>query len=154
MWIASGVATVFAALALLHLYWALGGRWGADSALPHVAAPATRGDDPLATSQARPMVRAFNPGRSATLVVAASLAGVAALVAMQAGLLGGSIDHPAVRWALVVVAVVLLLRAVGDFRLVGFFKKITGSRFARLDTLVFSPLCVVLGLSLLVVASV
>ena len=58
------------------------------------------------------------------------------------------------RWALVVVAVVLLLRAVGDFRLVGFFKKITGSRFARLDTLVFSPLCVVLGLSLLVVASV
>ena len=153
MWISTLVAIVFVALALLHMYWALGGQWGADSALPRVAAPATSDDDPVATGHARPMVRAFNPGRGATLVVAAALASVAALVVVQAGLLGPTIDHPLVRWALVAVAVILLVRAVGDFRLVGFFKKVTGSRFARLDTLVFSPLCVVLGLGLLAVAS-
>ena len=96
---------------------------------------------------------ATNPHRMIAEVVATALASVAALVVVQAGLLGPTIDHPLVRWALDAVAVVLLVRAVGDFRLVGFFKKVTGSRFARLDTMVFSPLCVVLGLGLLAVAS-
>lgn len=51
------------------------------------------------------------------------------------------------------VADAMLLRAVGHFRLVGFFKKITGSRFARLDTMLFSPLCMALGLGLSAVAA-
>ena len=32
-------------------------------------------------------------------------------------------------------AVVFLARAVGDFRYVGFFKRVRGTRFARLDTI-------------------
>lgn len=36
----------------------------------------------------------------------------------------------------------MLARAVGDFRLVGFFKKVKGSEFALMDTLLYSPLCV------------
>ena len=35
---------------------------------------------------------------------------------------------------------------------VGFFKKVGGSRFAKLDTYFYSPLCLVLGVGLLVVA--
>jgi hypothetical protein len=99
------------------------------------------------------MVRAFNPSQGTTLLVAAMLAGVAVLVVLQAGLLGTEVEHPALRWALVGVAVAMLLRAVGDFRLVGFFKKITGSRFARLDTMLYSPLCMAMGLGLSAVAA-
>ena len=40
---------------------------------------------------------------------------------------------------------VFLLRAVGDFRYVGFFKRHTDTRFARLDTLFYSPLCLLLS---------
>jgi catechol 2,3-dioxygenase-like lactoylglutathione lyase family enzyme len=47
---------------------------------------------------------------------------------------------------------VFLLRAVGDFRLVGFFKRVRGTPFARWDTRLFSPLCVALGLASLWVA--
>ena len=70
MFIASLTATIFMALALLHTYWALGGQWGSDAALPRVPA----------RSGGAAMVRAFNPGPGMTLLVAAALAGVALLV--------------------------------------------------------------------------
>ena len=47
---------------------------------------------------------------------------------------------------------VFTLRAVGDFRLVGFFKRPSDSRFARRDTRLYSPLCLALGLALLALA--
>ena len=40
------------------------------------------------------------------------------------------------------------LRAIGDFRYVGFFKRVRDSSFARLDTLAYSPLCA--GLAVLI----
>lgn len=147
MWIATLVAAVFAALALLHAYWAAGGQWGSDAALPRVPAPGSGAD------ASQPMVRAFSPGPGATLAVAATLALVAVLVVLRAGLLGWRIEHEALRWAIAGVAAAMLLRAIGDFRLVGFFKRVNGSRFARLDSLLFSPLCLALGLGLALVAA-
>jgi hypothetical protein len=38
---------------------------------------------------------------------------------------------------------------VGDLRLVGFFKRVRDTRFARRDTLFYSPLSLALGLALL-----
>ncbi|MBX3325917.1 MAG: DUF3995 domain-containing protein [Nitrospira sp.] len=49
-------------------------------------------------------------------------------------------------WLTRALAVILLLRAIGDFRLVGFWKRIRKTRFARLDTAVSSPLCLVLAI--------
>ena len=40
-----------------------------------------------------------------------------------------------------VISVLFLLRAIGDFRFVGFFKSVTDTNFARWDTILFSPLC-------------
>jgi hypothetical protein len=34
---------------------------------------------------------------------------------------------------------------VGEFKYVGFFKRVRGTRFATLDTLVYSPLCLLLA---------
>jgi len=44
---------------------------------------------------------------------------------------------------------VLLARAVGDFKYVGFFKTVRASRFAVLDTWFYSPLCALLALGAL-----
>jgi hypothetical protein len=51
-----------------------------------------------------------------------------------------------VRWLAIAMAGAFGLRAVGEFRLVGFFKRVKGTRFARMDTLVYSPLCALLSL--------
>ncbi len=123
------VATAFALLSALHLYWAAGGRAGAVAALPE------RNGAPL-----------FQPGLASTLAVAGLLAFAALLVLAHAG------HRPApalpgwmVTLGVPVAAAALLLRAVGDFRFVGFFKKVRDTRFARLDTRVYSPIALLLG---------
>ena len=40
-----------------------------------------------------------------------------------------------------------MMRAIGDFKLVGFFKAARGSAFARRDTLLYSPVCLTLALA-------
>jgi len=49
---------------------------------------------------------------------------------------------PYAGWAL---AVMFAVRAIGDFKRVGFFKKIEGTVFATLDSRVYSPLYLVLS---------
>ena len=48
-------------------------------------------------------------------------------------------------YGLKIIAGVFLVRAIGDFRYVGFFKKIKGTIFANLDTKFYTPLCILLS---------
>jgi len=57
-----------------------------------------------------------------------------------------------IQWGCFGLALLLLLRAIGDFRLVGFFKTVRGSRFAWLDSALYSPLCLALALGVFLVA--
>jgi hypothetical protein len=87
-----------------------------------------------------------------TFLVAMGLVAIALLVCLRAGLYFSPVSHGALQWGISAIAVVMFARAIGDSELVGFFKKVSGSRFARLDTYFYSPLCLVLGVGLLVVA--
>lgn len=120
---------VFSGLALIHLYWLFGGRVGQLGAIPEL-------DGRLI----------FEPSPLATLVVAIGLALCALLIAGTAGMLALPFSQSVLVWMTRGLAVVLFLRAIGDFRLVGFFKQIRDTRFARLDTTVYSPLCLVLAI--------
>jgi Protein of unknown function (DUF3995) len=51
------------------------------------------------------------------------------------------------------LALGLLLRAVGDFRYVGFFKSVRDSRFATMDTWCYSPVCLALSMGVAYVAT-
>jgi len=44
-------------------------------------------------------------------------------------------------------------RGVGDFRLVGLSKRVRGTRFARYDSFVYTPLCLALAAGIVVVAT-
>ncbi len=135
----------FSLLALVHVYWACGGQKGASIAVP----------ERPSRSGSLTMEKAFQPGKVTTLAVALALIAVAAMVAVRSGMFGISIGHTGldiVRLALALVAIAMLLRAIGEFRLVGFFKKIRGTPFARMDTLLYSPLCCALGLGLAILA--
>ncbi|MHA7683342.1 DUF3995 domain-containing protein [Cupriavidus sp. PET2-C1] len=145
------VACIYLLLAGVHVYWALGGGLAKDAAVPRVPRKVAAGDiAPPATASA--MVPAFTPSRTGTLLVAAGLAAVALMVGARAGLATAPCTGPVLQWAIGLVALAMLARAVGDFRLVGFFKRITGSSFAWLDTWVYSPLCLTLSAGLAYVA--
>ena len=81
-------------------------------------------------------------------MVVAGLCVIAALLACRIGWLklpGLASDNIVVQIAAWLIAAVFALRAIGDIRYVGFFKSIRDTRFARLDTLAYSPLCAVLA---------
>ena len=125
---AFALASVLAFLSGLHVYWALGGRWGWGTAIPQV--------------DGRP---AFTPSRFATLVVALGLATAAILPLVRTGVLPFPVPRRLSQWSAVLLAFIFFIRAIGDFRLVGFFKRVRGTPFAIWDTRLFSPLCLLLA---------
>ena len=130
------IVAVFVVLALVHVYWALGGRFAWLAAIPEVGGRPT-----------------FTPSAALTFLVAVALLACAGLVAGTVGILAVPVSPGVLKWLAFALALLLLLRAVGDFRLVGFFKRVRGTSFARLDTLVYSPLCLALSLGVFIVAS-
>lgn len=121
--------TIFVFLSGLHIYWAMGGkRWAS------VVVPEIKGKPQL------------SPGVAITLVVAIGLLGFGVL-AFLLGFNGGLETTPAFLYAGWVAAGIFLIRAIGDFRYVGFFKSMKDSGFARNDTRIYSPLCLFLALS-------
>ena len=87
-----------------------------------------------------------------TLLVALALLGAAGLVSLEGGFWSLSGLKDWVHGATLLLAGVMLARAVGEFRYVGFFKTVRNTRFGQLDTRFYSPLCLFLGLAVLWVA--
>lgn len=87
----------------------------------------------------------FTPTRAMTLAVAAALLLMAALIAATAGIVQTGFNPLLLSGLCYALAAGLLARAVGDFKYLGFFKRVRGSRFATLDTFVFAPLCLALA---------
>jgi hypothetical protein len=131
--IAGAVAIVILiVLAGVHAYWAGGGKAGKGAAIP--------------TAGGRAMLK---PSALGTAMVAFGLLTMAALLAVTIGWVNPpafAYEHDLVKIAAWLIAAVFALRAIGDFRYVGFFKSVRDSRFARLDTLAYSPLCACLAL--------
>ena len=126
--IAKLLIAIFVLIGLLHVYWALGPHVGESAVVPSV--------------NGKPL---FQPSRLATVAVALALFGAAGVVAIRSGILQvPTLAYMALIgcWGLVAV---FGLRAIGEFRYLGFVKRGTGTRFARADTFVYSPLCAVLA---------
>ena len=122
------VTAVMAALSALHVVWAFGGVTGNSAVIP-----------------SRDGVPIMRPGRASTIGVAAGLA-VAAYVALAAAAIAPwPIPGVPVRIGCLVLALMFAARAIGEFRYVGFFKRVRDTEFAWWDTRVFSPLCIAIA---------
>jgi hypothetical protein len=121
---------IFLFLASMHIYWALGGRWGSDAVIP-------------AKEDA---TKVFKPGPLPTLIVAAGLLLLALIVLITGRVIEYELPPIIDHYALWFIAAVFLLRAIGDFKYVGFFKKITKTKFAKNDSRFYSPLCVLIAI--------
>jgi hypothetical protein len=122
--------TILITLAGIHFYWAMGGTWGGEVAVP-------------LNPQGKKL---FQPSALSCIIVAIGLLIFSAIELGYAQLLFWPVPNNIFKYGNFIVTFIFLLRAIGDFRYVGFFKKITSSTFARNDTLYYSPLCLLISL--------
>jgi len=134
-WLAWSVAIVFGLLSLLHVYWAFGGRRGANDVVPE------KNGKPL-----------FRPGTVASLTVAGLLAASALLVFERAIGIPGILPVTIRSLGMWGVATVLMARAVGEFNYIGIFKRRRESGFARRDNRIYTPLALGLAIGSAVIA--
>ena len=94
----------------------------------------------------------FVPSTGATMAVGVVLLLFAALVAATGRLVEVGASPRLLSWLSLALAFGLLARAIGEFKYVGFFKRIRGTRFAQLDTWLYSPLGLVPAVGVAAVA--
>jgi hypothetical protein len=123
-----------------HLFWALGGRLGFSVSLPQ------RPDG------APVLNHRIGWWRPAAGAVAAGLVLLAMLALAAEGHLSLPLPPLLVRGALGLVGAAAVLRALVPTPWTGFFKRIRTTRWARYDSWLYSPLFLLLGAALLVLA--
>ncbi|UHA75125.1 DUF3995 domain-containing protein [Paenibacillus sp. 481] len=132
-WVTGGILFL---LSGVHIYWVLGGKKGAVAAIP------SNGSKPL-----------FKPSKIGTLIVAGALA-IAGWLVLELGVMKGLLFPDWLigygGWAL---SIVFILRAIGEFKWLGFFKKERGTLFAKWDSALYSPLCLVIGICIVFIVS-
>lgn len=111
---------------LFYFYWAFGGQRGRSLALPSLPRPSV----PL--------------GRGTALILGLFL--MLLLLCGWLKLLPHALPFEICQTVQLGIALTLLMRALGDFKSLGFSKKSRASRFARWDDRLYSPLCLLLAL--------
>ena len=127
--IASLLFLIFLFLAVIHIYWGFGGKSGAAASIP------TKENN-------KPVIK---PSAIDCFVVAIALLCFGVFVLVKADIIVFGLPTWLLNYGLWVVAAIFLLRAMGEFKYVGFFKKIKTTQFGQLDTKYYSPLCLVIG---------
>ena len=117
-------------IGIFHIYWAFGGEVGAKVVLPEME------KDGLA----------FTPSKLATSIVGTIFfgLGILPLIAMEIVV----IQLPSFfnDYMILGLGIIFFIRAIGEFKYVGFFKKVKSTMFAEYDTKYFSPLSFVLSI--------
>ena len=121
---------VFVFLSSIHFFWGFGGRWGNQAVFP------TKNGN----------VKPEMPGRTPTFIVAFGLLAIGVFVLTQAKFFNFQIPSWLDKYGLWFIAGVFIIRAIGEFNYLGFFKKIKHTKFGQNDTKYYSPLCLIIGI--------
>jgi len=116
-------------LSLIHFSWVFGSTWGLDKALP---------TNPEG-------IKVLNPSKFDSAIVAIGLLLFAIFYLLKGDFISLSVPSYILRYAGWTISAIFILRAIGDFKYIGFFKKVKSTEFAKLDTMLYSPLCLGLG---------
>ncbi len=125
---------IFLFLSSIHFYWAFGGKWGTEGVYP------SKTDG----SPMRP------PSILATLIVAIGLLSFAAFYLIKAGYIAVQLPLWLNKNGLWILTGIFILRTIGEFNYLGFFKKVKNTKFAINDTKYYAPLCMIIALLTLI----
>ncbi|NQY05687.1 MAG: DUF3995 domain-containing protein [Flavobacteriaceae bacterium] len=121
---------LFTSLGLIHFYWLFGGKWGLKNVIP----TKSQKDD-------------FHPPpKFATLVVAIVLLFFGLIYFIKSGFIEIKAPNWIVNYVYWIISSIFVLRAIGEFKYIGFFKKVNNTAFAKADSKWFSPLCLTIGI--------
>lgn len=116
---------IFVLLSLLHFSWGLGSSWGFEDSIPK-------------NEEGEWMLK---PKKKDSFIVGFGLLLFGFFYLIKADIL--SFELPAIASSIVswLIPIIFLFRAIGDFRYIGFSKKVKNTAFAKKDTQFYSPLC-------------
>ena len=134
-WASIASATLLFIISAIHGYWTLGGRRGVKAAIPEL--------------NGRPVFMVTTLG-TFTVMFLLLLAGVILLGSV--GFYGDVEPKFLYSWTPWILTVVFAIRAIGDFRYAGIFKKVRYTYFAWWDNFIYIPLCLLIAALCLVVA--
>ncbi|WP_196893860.1 DUF3995 domain-containing protein [Aureivirga marina] len=120
---------IFLFLSFIHFYWALGFTLWINFALP----------------TNKNGIRVLNPSNFETIIVGIGLLFFAFLYFLKA--INKNFNNKIIRFFYWFIPIIFLIRSIGDFKYVGFFKTVKGTEFANADATIFSPLCLYLAIS-------
>ncbi len=124
------MAIIFFVLSIIHFNWARGGTWGFDNALP----TNEKGE------------RVLNPRKIDSLIVGLGLLVFSLFYLHLSGLIILPLIELVSKYLKWIIPSIFILRAIGDLRYVGLFKKVKNTNFGRFDTYYFTPLCFIVGI--------
>lgn len=129
---------IFLVISVIHFLWALGSQWNFEKVIPIKE----NGE------------RLFTPRKIDCAVVGLGLLAIALFYLLQSDLFDISLPNWVLKYGGLCIPLIFLLRAMGDFRYAGFFKKIKNSPFAEWDSKLFSPLCLLIAILGVIVSTV
>ncbi len=121
---------IFLILGIIHFNWVIGGQFGFVQAIP----TKENGE------------RVLNPKKMDSAIVGAGLLVFSFFYLILANLISFDLPHWFLKYGIWIIPSIFLLRAIGDFKYIGFFKRIRQTEFGKWDTKLFSPLCLVIAL--------
>lgn len=124
------LCVIFFILSIIHFNWVFGGEFGFDSSLP----TNEKGE------------RVINPKKMESGVVGTGLMAFAFFYLIKSGLVVMDLPEWIMKYVSWIIPMIFILRAIGEFKYIGFFKKIRKTEFGKLDSRFYSPLCLAVGI--------
>ena len=90
--------------------------------------------------------KVLNPGKVDSAAVGIGLTAFGIFYLLNSGVIDYSLPEWIIKYGSWIIPVLFLLRAVGEFKYVGFFKRVKKTEFAKWDTKLFSPLCLAIAI--------
>ncbi|MDC1540332.1 DUF3995 domain-containing protein [Flavobacteriaceae bacterium] len=116
-------------LGLIHFNWVFGGKFGFAESLP--------------TKESGE--RVLNPKKNDSAIVGIGLTTFGLFYIFKSGLFEYNLPEWIMKYGSWIIPIIFLLRAMGEFKYIGFFKRVKKTDFGKLDTKFFSPLCLIIG---------
>ncbi len=124
------LSIILIGLGFIHFNWVIGGKFGFVESLP--------------TKESGE--RVLNPKKIDSAIVGIGLTVFGIFYIFKSGLIAYNLPEWIMKYGGWIIPLLFILRAIGEFKYVGFFKSVKKTDFGKLDTKFFSPLCLVIGI--------